>query len=198
MDKQMINGKQLKAISAFIKKDGSGSSGGLTINFDKSEIFAYNGSNAVLVELVGGLEGKGQTIVPLEVVLSAIVLIGDGNVTATREDFCGIPFEPPMVNDLFKDYRSIFAPEDIRKPGRPGLYTSASVKLLEELDRVFLGLSEFVLPTSPNKPLILEIGQSEKDDEDDEPPTQIVKAAIMPRFNPPLKNTWDGLPQKSS
>lgn len=74
----MINGKQLKAISAFIKKDGSGSTGGLTINFDKSEIFAYNGSNAVLVELVGGLEGKGQTIVPLEVVLSAIVLIGVG------------------------------------------------------------------------------------------------------------------------
>ena len=190
----MIDGKQLKAISAFIKKDGSGSSGGLTINFDKSEIFAYNGSNAVLVELVGGLEGKGQTVVPLEVVLSAIVLIGDGNVTATREDFCGIPFEPLMV----KDYRSIFVPEDIRKPGRPGLYTSASVKLLEGLDKVFPGLSEFVLPTSPNKPLILEIGQSEKDDEDDEPPTEIVKAAIMPRSNPPLKNTWDGLPQKSS
>ena len=187
----MINGKQLKAISAFIKKDGSGSSGGLTINFDKSEIFAYNGSNAVLVELVGGLEGKGQTVVPLEVVLSAIVLIGDGNVTATREDFCGIPFEPPMVNDLIKDYRSIFVPDDIRKPGRPGLYTSASVKLLEGLDKVFPGLSEFVLPTSPNKPLILEIGQSE-------PPTEIVKAAIMPRSNPPLKNTWDGLPQKSS
>ncbi len=193
----MINGKQLKAISAFIKKDGSGSSGGLTINFDKSEIFAYNGSNAVLVELVGGLEGKGQTVVPLEV-LSAIVLIGDGNVTATREDFCGIPFEPPMVNDLIKDYRSIFVPDDIRKPGRPGLYTSASVKLLEGLDKVFPGLSEFVLPTSPNKPLILEIGQSEKDDEDNEPPTEIVKAAIMPRSNPPLKNTWDGLPQKSS
>lgn len=198
MDKQMINGKQLKAISAFIKKDGSGSSGGLTINFDKSEIFAYNGSNAVLVELVGGLEGKGQTIVPLEVVLSAIVLIGDGNVTATREDFCGIPFEPPMVNDLIKDYRSIFVPEDIRKPGRPGLYTSASVKLLEGLDRVFHGLSEFVLPTSPHKPLILEIGQSETEIGDDEPPTEIVKAAIMPRSNPPLKNTWDGLPQKSS
>ena len=36
LDKQMINGKQLKAISAFIKKDGSGSTGGLTINFDKS------------------------------------------------------------------------------------------------------------------------------------------------------------------
>lgn len=194
----MINGKQLKAISAFIKKDGSGSSGGLTINFDKSEIFAYNGSNAVLVELVGGLEGKGQTVVPLEVVLSAIVLIGDENVTATREDFCGIPFEPPMVNDLIKDYRSIFVPDDIRKPGRPGLYTSASVKLLEGLDKVFPGLSEFVLPTSPNKPLILEIGQSEKDDEDNEPPTEIVKAAIMPRSNPPLKNTWDGLPQKSS
>lgn len=194
----MINGKQLKAISAFIKKDGSGSSGGLTINFDKSEIFAYNGSNAVLVELVGELEGKGQTVVPLEVVLSAIVLIGDGNVTATREDFCGIPFEPPMVNDLIKDYRSIFVPDDIRKPGRPGLYTSASVKLLEGLDKVFPGLSEFVLPTSPNKPLILEIGQSEKDDEDNEPPTEIVKAAIMPRSNPPLKNTWDGLPQKSS
>lgn len=185
----MINGKQLKAISAFIKKDGSGSSGGLTINFDKSEIFAYNGSNAVLVELVGGLEGKGQTVVPLEVVLSAIVLIVDGNVTATREDFCGIPFEPPMVNDLIKDYRSIFVPDDIRKPGRPGLYTSASVKLLEGLDKVFPGLSEFVLPTSPNKPLILEIGQSEKDDEDNEPPTEIVKAAIMPRSNPPLKNT---------
>lgn len=194
----MIDGKQLKAISAFIKKDGSGSSGGLTINFDKSEIFAYNGSNAVLVELVGGLEGKGQTVVPLEVVLSAIVLIGDGNVTATREDFCGIPFEPLMVNDLIKDYRSIFVPEDIRKPGRPGLYTSASVKLLEGLDKVFPGLSEFVLPTSPNKPLILEIGQSEKEIDDDEPPTEIVKAAIMPRSNPPLKNTWDGLPQKSS
>lgn len=192
----MINGKQLKAISAFIKKDGSGSTGGLTINFDKSEIFAYNGSNAVLVELVGGLEGKGQTIVPLEVVLSAIVLIGDGNVTATREDFCGIPFEPPMVNDfLIKDYRSIFVPEDIRKPG---LYTSASVKLLEGLDKVFPGLSEFVLPTSPNKPLILEIGQSEKEIDDDETPTEIVKAAIMPRSDPPLKNTWDGLPQKSS
>lgn len=189
----MINGKQLKAISAFIKKDGSGSTGGLTINFDKSEIFAYNGSNAVLVELVGGLEGKGQTIVPLEVVLSAIVLIGDGNVTATREDFCGIPFEPPMVNDfLIKDYRSIFVPEDIRKPG------SASVKLLEGLDKVFPGLSEFVLPTSPNKPLILEIGQSEKEIDDDETPTEIVKAAIMPRSDPPLKNTWDGLPQKSS
>ena len=194
----MINGKQLKAISAFIKKDGSGSSGGLTINFDKSEICAYNGSNAVLVESVGGLEGKGQTVVPLEVVLSAIVLIGDGNVTATREDFCGIPFEPPMVNDLIKDYRSIFVPDDIRKPGRPGLYTSASVKLLEGLDKVFPGLSEFVLPTSPNKPLILEIGQSEKDDEDNEPPTEIVKAAIMPRSNPPLKKTWDGLPKKSS
>lgn len=194
----MINGKQLKAISAFIKKDGIGSTGGLTINFDKSEIFAYNGSNAVLVELVGGLEGKGQTVVPLEVVLSAIVLIGDGNVTATREDFCGIPFEPPMVNDLIKDYRSIFVPEDIRKPGRPGLYTSASVKLLEGLDKVFLGLSEFVLPTSPNKPLILEIGQSEKEIDDDETPTEIVKAAIMPRSDPPLKNTWDGLPQKSS
>lgn len=194
----MINGKQLKAISAFIKKDGSGSTGGLTINFDKSEIFAYNGSNAVLVELVGGLEGKGQTVVPLEVVLSAIVLIGDGNVTATREDFCGIPFEPLMVNDLIKDYRSIFVPEDIRKPGRPGLYTSASVKLLEGLDKVFPGLSEFVLPTSPNKPLILEIGQSEKEIDDDETPTEIVKAAIMPRSNPPLKNTWDGLPQKSS
>lgn len=195
----MINGKQLKAISAFIKKDGSGSTGGLTINFDKSEIFAYNGSNAVLVELVGGLEGKGQTIVPLEVVLSAIVLIGDGNVTATREDFCGIPFEPPMVNDfLIKDYRSIFVPEDIRKPGRPGLYTSASVNLLEGLDKVFPGLSEFVLPTSPNKPLILEIGQSEKEIDDDETPTEIVKAAIMPRSDPPLKNTWDGLPQKSS
>lgn len=194
----MINGKQLKAISAFIKKDGIGSTGGLTINFDKSEIFAYNGSNAVLVELVGGLEGKGQTIVPLEVVLSAIVLIGDGNVTATREDFCGIPFEPPMVIDLIKDYRSIFVPEDIRKPGRPGLYTSASVKLLEGLDKVFPGLSEFVLPTSPNKPLILEIGQSEKEIDDDETPTEIVKAAIMPRPDPPLKNTWDGLPQKSS
>lgn len=194
----MINGKQLKAISAFIKKDGIGSTGGLTINFDKSEIFAYNGSNAVLVELVGGLEGKGQTIVPLEVVLSAIVLIGDGNVTATREDFCGIPFEPPMVIDLIKDYRSIFVPEDIRKPGRPGLYTSASVKLLEGLDKVFPGLSEFVLPTSPNKPLILEIGQSEKEIDDDETPTEIVKAAIMPRSDPPLKNTWDGLPQKSS
>lgn len=123
MDKQMINGKQLKAISAFIKKDGSGSTGGLTINFDKSEIFAYNGSNAVLVELVGGLEGKGQTIVPLEVVLSAIVLIGDGNVTATRKDFCGIPFEPPMVNDFFNQG----LPKHFRPRGYPKAWAPWSV-----------------------------------------------------------------------
>ena len=164
----MINVKQLKAIAAFIQKDCSDARGGLTINFDKSEIFACSGSNAILVELVDGLEGKGQTIVPRDVVMSAIVLIGDGYMRASREDFCGIPFEP-LTSDLFKDYRSIFTYDDFKLPGRPGLYQSSSMKLLEKLNNEFKGCGEFYLPSSPGKPLILEIGQAEIEPPEDDP-----------------------------
>lgn len=192
----MINVKQLKAIAAFIQKDSFSARGGLTINFDKSEIFACSGSTGVLVELVDGLEGKGQTIVPRDVVMSAIVLIGNGYMRATREDFCGIPFEP-LTSDLFKDYRSIFTYDDIKLPGRPGLYLSSSMKLLEKLNKEFKGHSEFYLPSSPEKPLILEIGQADieppEDDPDWVPPTEMVKAAIMPLSHPSIKNTWDGI-----
>lgn len=198
----MINVKQLKTIAAFIEKDCFSAKGGLTINFDKSEIFACNGPNAVLVELVDGLEGKGQTIVPRDVVMSAIVLIGDGYMRATREDFCGIPFKP-LTADLIKDYRSVFTYDDIKLPGRPGLYPSSSMKLLEKLERDFKGHGEFYLPSSPEKPLILEIGQAEieateptEDDPDWVPPTEIVKAAIMPLSRPLIKNTWDGINAK--
>lgn len=191
----MINVKQLKAIAAFIQKDRSDARGGLTINFDKSEIFACCGSNAILVELVDGLEGKGQTIVPRDVVMSAIVLIGDGYMRATREDFCGIPFEP-LTSDLFKDYRSIFTYDDFKLPGRPGLYQSSSMKLLEKLNNEFKGRGEFYLPSSPEKPLILEIGQAELAPPEDDPdwvsPTEMVKAAIMP-LKPSIKNTWNGI-----
>lgn len=194
----MINVKQLKAIAAFIQKDCFDMKGGLTINFDKSEIFACSGSNAVLVELVDGLEGEGQTVVPRDVVMSAIVLIGDGYMRATREDFCGIPFEP-LPADLIKDYRSVFTYDDIKLPGRPGLYPSSAMKLLERLNKEFKGPGEFYLPSSPEKPLILEIGQAEieppKDDPDWAPPTEMVKAAIAP-LRPSIKNTWDGINAK--
>lgn len=194
----MIDAKQLKAIAAFIKKDGVGASGGLSINFDKSELFACNGSNAVLIELVDGLEGSGNTVVPLDVVKSAIILISDKHMTASREDFCGIPFEP-IVNNLFNDYRRIFELSDIRLPGRPGLYKSSSLKLIEGLDKAFKGPGEFYLPSAPDKPLIFEIGLSQdfppedQREEDWRAPTEMVKAAIMPIKDPPIKNTWDGI-----
>lgn len=72
------------------------------------------------------------------------------------------------------------------------------MKRIEGLDKVFKGASQFYLPSAPDKPLIFEIGQSEElrpeDASDDwQPPTEMVKAAIAPINNPPIKNTWDGL-----
>lgn len=193
----MITKTQLKAIAAFINKKPGTAGSGLTVDYDRSELFATNGPCAVWITNVSGLDGRGCRIVPLDVVLSAVVLTDSKYVKATETDFCGIMFEPVNADLFAKNFRDIFKHESLALPGRPGLYPSKAIQRIEALDRVFKGESAFILPTSPDKPLKFEI-QPDFDevrpdgDNDWEVPTEIVHAAIMPRLDPPLKNTWDG------
>lgn len=184
----MITCKQLKAIAAFASKDGKRSY--LRIDFDHETIGAADGPSAVLVKQVEGLNGKGLKFVPIEVVYAAITLLGnDGIVSATDEDFCGIPYVS-TPGDLIDQFEGVFEHESLALPGRPGLYASGNIKRLENLCKEFKGTSGFVLPTEPDKPLLLKIDNLKQKEEDRDLPTEIIRAAIMPYKFETLNRFW--------
>ncbi len=116
-------------------------------------------------------------------VLSAIVPLGKTRfVTADDEYFCGIPYVslPP---ELISEHEKVF--EDKVLKGCPGLYPSGRMKKLESLISAFRGPHFFSIPASADKPLVLEIAVNENEEKPEgaenwEPPTETVKAAIMP------------------
>lgn len=179
----MINAKQLKAIAAFVDKTWPERSH-VFIDLDTRVLSACSGPEAVIIKNVSGFSGKGKRLVPLDVVLSAIVLLGKTRfVTADDEYFCGIPYVslPP---DLIREHEKIFEGKVLK--GCPGLYPSGRMKKLESLISAFRGPHFFSIPASADKPLVLEIAVNENEEKPEgaegwEPPTEMVSAAIAPK-----------------
>ncbi len=85
----MINAKQLKAIAGFVDKTWP-ERAHVFIDLDNRVLSACSGLEVVMIKNVSGFSGKGKRLVPLDVVLSAIVLLGKTRfVTADDEYFCG-------------------------------------------------------------------------------------------------------------
>lgn len=180
----MINAKQLKAITEFAYKKHPKFSY-VTVDFDKSTISVSNGYAAVVVKNVSGLDGKGKKNIPLDVVLSSVVLLGKNKfLTADEECFCGIPYASG-AHELIEELDSIFETDFDSLRGCPGLYCSDQMKRLERLIAAFRGKYFFNLPANASKPLVLQILVDEEQEKPEgaegwEPPTETVKAAIMP------------------
>lgn len=180
----MINSKQLKAITEFAYKKHPEFSY-LAVDFDNSTITVSNGYAAVVVKNVSGLEGKGKRNIPLAVALSAVVLLGKNKfLTADEECFCGIPYVS-VSPELIENFDSIFETDFDSLRGCPGLYCSEQMKRLERLIAAFRGKYFFNLPANASKPLVLQILVDEEQKKPEgaegwEPPTETVKAAIMP------------------
>lgn len=178
----MINAKQLKAIAGFVDKTWP-ERAHVFIDLDNRVLSACSGLEVVMIKNVSGFSGKGKRLVPLDVVLSAIVLLGKTRfVTADDEYFCGIPYVslPP---ELISEHEKVF--EDKVLKGCPGLYPSGRMKKLESLISAFRGPHFFSIPASADKPLVLEIAVNENEEKPEgaenwEPPTETVKVAIMP------------------
>lgn len=179
----MINAKQLKAISAFVDKTYP-ERAHVLIDLDNCVLSACSGVEVVIIKNVSGFSGKGKRLVPLDVVRSAIVLLGKTKfVTADDEYFCGIPYVS-LSPDLISEYEKVFEGRVLK--GCPGLYPSGRMKKLESLISAFRGPHFFSIPASADKPLVLEIAVNENEEKPEgaenwEPPTEMVSAAIAPK-----------------